>query len=175
MIKKVYKLLYKNLVSANRYARESGVIFGKNCKFLTNKFGSEPYLIKIGDNFYSSSNVQFVTHDGSVNVLRNKYGEYSNIDIFKPIMIGNNVFLGYGVVILPGTVIGDNVIVGACSVVKGELQSDSVYAGMPAKYICSIDEYLSKNRDSFIQTKNMSLKEKKEYVLNWVKKKYPEF
>lgn len=132
-------------------------------------------MIKIGDDFYSSSNVQFITHDGSVNVLRNKYENYNNIDIFKPIVIGNNVFLGYGTVILPGTIIGDNVIVGAYSVVKGELISDSVYAGIPAKYICSLDEYTYRNKSFFIPTKRMNYREKKEYILNWVKTNYPEF
>src|SRR5690606_12118651 len=126
-----------------------------NCKFLTNKFGSEPYLITIGDNFYSSSNVQFVTHDGSINVIRNKYPEYKQADIFKPITIGNNVFLGYGAIILPGTEIGDNVIIGAGSIVKGKVESDSIYAGMPAKFICSVDDYLNRNKDSFVYTKDL--------------------
>ncbi|MNR38520.1 Galactoside O-acetyltransferase [compost metagenome] len=63
---------------------------------------------------------------------------------FGPIKIGDNVFIGYGVTILPNSNIGSNVIVGACSLVKGELKSNSVYAGIPAKYICSIDDYLNK-------------------------------
>jgi acetyltransferase-like isoleucine patch superfamily enzyme len=48
------------------------------------------------------------------------------------------------VTILPNTKIGSNVIVGACSLVKGELKSNSVYAGVPARYICSTEDYLEK-------------------------------
>jgi len=158
---KYFKLVRYKLISANRVAKLSGVTFGSNCKFLTKKFGSEPQLIKIGDDFYSSSNVQFLTHDGSVNVIRNLYKEYKNIDYFSPIVIGDNVFLGYGVVVLPGVIIGDNVIVGAGTIVRGELKSNSVYAGVPSKFICSLDEYLNKHQDSFIHTKNMLKQEKK--------------
>ena len=49
-----------------------------------------------------------------------------------------------GGVILPGTSIGDNVIIGAGAVVSGKVESNSVYAGNPAKRICSINEYICK-------------------------------
>lgn len=163
---KYYKLVRSKLISANKVAKLSGVTFGKNCKFLTIKFGSEPQLITIGDDFYSSSNVQFLTHDGSVNVIRNLYEEYKNIDYFSPIVIGNNVFLGYGVVVLPGSIIGDNVIVGAGTIVRGKLKSNSVYAGVPSKHICSLDDYLNKHKKSFILTKNLSKKEKEIILKN---------
>ena len=163
---KYFKLVRYKLINANKVAKLSGVAFGENCKFLTKKFGSEPQLITIGDDFYSSSNVQFLTHDGSVNVIRNLYKEYKNIDYFSPIVIGNNVFLGYGVVVLPGAIIGDNVIVGAGTIVRGELKNNSVYAGVPSKYICSIDDYFNKHMKSFIYTKHLSKEEKREILQN---------
>ena len=49
-----------------------------------------------------------------------------------------------GGVILPGTVIGNNTIIGAYAVVSGKLESNSVYAGNPARRICSIEEYIQK-------------------------------
>ena len=113
IFKRLYWLYLRLVSTPLELALISGVILGKNCQI--NKgisFGSEPYLITIGDNFYSSSNIQFITHDGSVNVLRNMHVEYKNIDFFQPIVLGNNVFLGYGVIVLPGTIIGSNVIVG---------------------------------------------------------------
>ena len=168
---KYYKLIRNKLINANKVAKLSGVTFGKNCKFLTKKFGSEPHLITIGDNFYTSSNVQFLTHDGSVNVIRNMYKEYKNIDIFSPIVIGNNVFLGYGVIVLPGAIIGDNVIVGAGTIVRGKLKNNSVYAGVPSKYICSIDTYLKKHKKSFINTKHLS-KQEKEIVIKKINFKH---
>ncbi|WP_201353780.1 acyltransferase [Hydrogenimonas urashimensis] len=164
-IKTIMNLIYRHLISCNKLAQKEGVRFGKNCQFNTKIFGTEPYLIEIGDNFYSSRNVKFVTHDGSVNVIRNLYPEYKNIDLFDKIIIGNNVFIGINATILPGSTIGDNVIVGANSLVKGTLNSNSVYAGNPVRYICSIEEYLQKHKNKFDFTKNMSKKEKKKYLM----------
>lgn len=56
----------------------------------------------------------------------------------RPVAIGNNIWIGMGVSILGGTIIHDNVVIGAGSVVKGELEGDSVYAGVPARKIKSI-------------------------------------
>lgn len=56
------------------------------------------------------------------------------------IRIGNNVWVGRGCIILPGTVIEDNVVIGANSVVKGKLFSNHIYAGAPAKMVKRIEE-----------------------------------
>lgn len=55
--------------------------------------------------------------------------------ITKNIIIGNNVFIGANCSVLPGTIIHDNVVVGAGAVVKGELKSNTIYAGVPCKII----------------------------------------
>jgi len=170
---KLCNLIYYKILSANKVAKIKGVHFGKNCKFLTKNFGSEPYLIYIGDNFYSSSNVNFITHDGSVNVLRNLYKEYKNIDYIAPIIIGNNVFIGNGSTILPGAIIEDNIIIGAGSIVKGKLKSNSVYAGVPAKHISSLEDYKEKNKKYFLNTKSLNKKDKKLFLKEWLKKRYP--
>lgn len=126
-------------------AKKKGVKLGNNCK-LNKKitWGSEPYLISIGDDFYCSTNITFITHDGAIHLLRLQDESKSNYGHFGPINIGDKVFIGYGVTILPNSKIGSNVIVGAGSLVKGELRSNSVYAGVPAKYICSLEDYLRK-------------------------------
>lgn len=54
---------------------------------------------------------------------------------FAPIEIGNNVYLAWRVFVLPGTKIGDRVIIGANSLVRGEIPSDSLAVGSPAKVI----------------------------------------
>jgi len=110
---KIFEAIYYKIISANKVAKIVGVNFGSNCRFGSKSFGSEPYLIYIGDNFRTSSGVKFITHDGSVHVLRNLYKELRDIDLFKKIEIHNNVFIGLDCIILPGTKIGDNVIVGA--------------------------------------------------------------
>lgn len=149
---KILKLLAYKFLSPNNYAKLIGVKFGANCKLRTKYFGTEPYLIEIGDNVQTSTNVYFINHDGGVGVLRNLYKDLKKIDLIKKIVIGNNVFIGFNVTILLGTKIGDNVIIGAGSVVRGELKSNSVYAGVPVKYICSLDDYKEKNDSFFLNT-----------------------
>lgn len=58
-------------------------------------------------------------------------------DVSKRIVIGDDVWIGRGCIILPGTEIGRGVIIGANSVVKGELQDYGVYVGTPVRLIKS--------------------------------------
>lgn len=112
---------------------------GKNCHIYSYNGidGGLPWLITIGDDVTISSGVRILTHDASTNVVGcgTKLGKVD---------IGNNVFIGCGSIILCGTRIGDNVVVGAGSVVAHDLESDAVYAGNPARKICTIDEYREK-------------------------------
>ena len=93
-----------------------------------------PHLISIGDHVTISTNVTILAHDASPCVVKcgTKIGKVS---------IGNHVFIGTGTTILCDTKIGSNVIVGAGSLVTKDLPDGGVYAGMPAKWICSIDAY----------------------------------
>ena len=140
--KVVNKLKYLFL-RPKSYAKSIGVKVGNNSKIMTKRFGTEPYLIKIGDNSEITAGVNFVTHDGGVWVIRNLFEEYKEIDILKPIKIGNNVYIGNDALILPGVEVCDDVIIGANSVVTKSITSSGIYAGIPCKYICSLDEYIS--------------------------------
>ncbi|XTZ64262.1 acyltransferase [Aeromonas salmonicida subsp. pectinolytica] len=163
----IFNKISKRLLSANFYAKLIGVRVGAGARLNKSvNFGSEPYLISIGKDFYCSVNIFFVTHDGSVNLFRNIYSECKNIDYFQPISIGDNVFIGCNVTILPGTVIGSNVIVGAGSVVKGVLDSDSIYAGVPARKIMSIGEFYKRHRESFVHTHKMDKNKKRVFLEN---------
>jgi co-chaperonin GroES (HSP10) len=86
---------------------------GQGCRLLDVDFSSEPYLITLGDRV-SATRVRFETHDGGVWVARSAHPQ---IDMVKPIVVGSNVFLGYGAIIMPGVTIGDNVVIGAGAVV----------------------------------------------------------
>lgn len=167
----IKKIVCNKLFGRNKYLAMQGLNFGNNCQFADSvDFGSEPYLITIGDNFYSSDNVVFATHDGSVNVLRNYYSDLKFVDKILPIVIGNNVFIGHSSLILPGAVISDNVIVGANSVVVNALDRAGVYAGSPARYICSLDDYRDKNQKYFHPTKGLDLIAKTAYYKELFKK-----
>lgn len=75
---------------------------------------------------------------------------YDNIEIHKPVYIDLNVWIGSDVTILPGTKINEGVIISASSVVRGELEKHSIYAGNPAKKVGNrnIDNYNNlKNKD----------------------------
>ena len=62
---------YKMTKSPIDYARKIGVKVGKQCHFVTSpNWGSEPWLITIGDHVELSSHVSFITHDGATWVLR---------------------------------------------------------------------------------------------------------
>lgn len=63
---------------------------------------------------------------------------------FGRIKIEDNCFIGADTTILPGVTIGKNCVIGAKSVVTKSLKPNGVYAGNPAKFICSIKEYVNK-------------------------------
>ena len=113
-------------------------------------FGSEPYLITIGDNTTISFDCAFVTHDAATRVIRNLPDGNPETVIYGPINIGQNCFIGCRSVILPGVTIGDNCIIGAGSIVNKDIPSNSVAAGTPCKIICSIDEYRKKHESEFL-------------------------
>lgn len=96
------------------------------------------WLITIGDNVTLAPRVHVLAHDASTKIFL-KYTKIGRVNI------GNNVFIGAESVILPNVTIGDNVIVGANSTITEDLLTNGVYAGSPAKYICSLEEYLLKN------------------------------
>jgi acetyltransferase-like isoleucine patch superfamily enzyme len=139
-LRKVYQLATDPI----GYHRRNGVRIGKDCRLLgtnTETFGSEPYLVKLGDHVTVTGGVQFVTHDGGVWVFREKEPD---IDVFGPITVGSNVFIGFGSIIMPGVTIGDNCVIGAGSVVTRDVESGTVVAGVPAKRLLTIDEYRAK-------------------------------
>jgi len=57
-----------------------------------------------------------------------------------------NVWLGGGCTILPGVTIGDRVVIGANSTVTHDIPANSVAVGSPARVICTLDEYLEKEK-----------------------------
>lgn len=139
-------------------ARALGVRVGRDCCIYDCHFGSEPFLITLGDHVEVTTGVQFVTHDGGVWLFRQ---EFPDIDVFAPIRVGNNVFIGAYAVILPGAVIGDNCVIGAGAVVAGEIPPNSVAAGVPAKVIKSTAEYRAGVLEKAMHIRSRPLDEKR--------------
>lgn len=147
-------------IDPNGYASSIGVRLGKNVKFYGMKpgmFSTEPWLITIGDDCYITANCQFITHDGGTLILRK---EIPDLEITAPISIGNDVYIGLNSTILPGTKIGNRCIIGASSVVKGEFPDNSVIAGVPARRIKSVDEYLEQIKGKSLHVGHLNAREK---------------
>lgn len=66
---------------------------------------------------------------------------------------------------MPGVTIGNNVIIGAGAIVTKDIPDNSVAVGIPAKPIETIEEYVEKNKETFVYTKNLSYEEKKKVLL----------
>lgn len=141
-----------------------GIKLGEGCEVYDRvSFGSEPYLIKIGDNVRITAGVNFITHDGGMWVLRNN-GMIKDADAFGRIIVGNNVHIGINAIIMPGVTIGDNVVIGVGAVVTKDIPSNCIVAGVPARIVRSLDEYHEKYKDRVDYTKAMSVDNKKKYL-----------
>ena len=148
--------------TSNKYGSPK---IGKNVSFVgETNFGSEPYLITIGDNTTVSFDVAFVTHDAATRVVRNLPKQNKETVIYGTINVGKNCFIGCRSVILPNVTIGDNVIIGAGSIVNKDIPSNSVAAGTPCKVICTLDEYIEKHKDDFLYMVSLPFDKKKEFL-----------
>lgn len=146
----------------NKYNKTNNIkIINKLLKCIGSNFEITPpfycdygYNIKIGDNFYSNHNLVildcakvtfgnnvfigpncgFYTAGHPVDFIeRNKGLEYA-----KEIKVGDNVWFGGNVCVLPGVTIGSNVVIGAGSVVVHDIESNTVAAGNPCKVLKNI-------------------------------------
>jgi acetyltransferase-like isoleucine patch superfamily enzyme len=107
-------------------------------------FGSEPYLIRIGNHCEITSGVRLITHDGATWVLRERSDWRPEINRFGIIDIRDNCFIGINAIILPDITIGPNAIVAAGSVVTKDVPPDTIVAGNPACVIGSVETYHEK-------------------------------
>lgn len=108
--------------------------------------GHDYSKITLMDGCVLSREVILLTHDYSIargiEAIKGKTWEKSKTPHFlKEIYVGENSFIGARVMLLPGTHIGKNCIIGAGSVVKGTIQDNSIVVGNPAKIIAKTDEW----------------------------------
>lgn len=124
------KLIKMGLKVGKNFGRLNGVILDP----------SHCWLIEIGDNVTMAPRVHILAHDASTK----PFLDYTKIG---KVTIGNNVFIGAESVVLPNTKIGNNVIIGANSTVTKDIPDNSVAVGNPAKVICTLDDYLNRQKE----------------------------
>jgi len=140
-------LIFKRKMSAYD---TKGVKYGNNTIFYNVTFSQSSG----GDSFVIGNNVTMtgctlLGHDASPTIFLEELVVFKNLSkkgsrksFRRPIVIGDNVFVGTGAIILPGVRIGNNIIVAAGSVVTKDVPDNIVVGGNPARKIKSIDEYI---------------------------------
>lgn len=92
--------------------------------------------VTFGDNVFIAPNCGFYTAGHPIDSKRRNQG----LEYAYPITIGNNVWIGAGVHVMPGVTIGNHVVIGAGSVVVMDIPSNSVAVGNPCHVIREITE-----------------------------------
>lgn len=140
LIKRLYYRLRSNYTTEE--LKKRGLKVGVNFKRMHDVIldPSHCWHIQIGDNVTLAPRVHILAHDTSTKQFLG-YTRIGNV------IIGNNVFVGADSVILPGVRIGDNVVIGANSTVVKDIPDNCVAAGSPAKIVCSIEEFVSRNKE----------------------------
>jgi len=146
------------------FLRKQGMKIGKNCTFETMAFSTEPYLVEIGDHVGIANGSVFITHDAGIMCFAEEFPED---DIFGKIKIGNNVFIGMNCTLLPNTIIGNNCLIGAGSVLRGKFPDNSVIIGNPAKVLMSmnVQRLLYRQNPGRLGTVKMTDPDKKPIVI----------
>ena len=136
------------------YLRTQGVKIGNDCDIITKvrNFGSEPWLVQVGDRVTLAYGSWLITHDGASRLFREKFESMSKFgNKFGPIVIEDNCFIGINAILMPNVVVGRNSIVGSGSVVTRSVEPNSVVAGNPAKFICNLDDYVDRYKDKMFK------------------------
>ena len=123
----IFLPVFRTTPLMNLFYRALGAKIGSNV-FFNSSYIYEPHLLEIGDNSRVGENAIIVPHTSE--------GKHFTC---KKIKIGKNVTIGQYCQILPGAVIGDNVIIGAGSIVPKDkvIESNSIYGGNPLTFIKS--------------------------------------
>ena len=161
-----WRLAGLNEYSNSQFYRDFGVQVGEGCRIFSAKpsetFGSEPYLIRLGDHVTITNGVKFITHDGGTWVFREKDPDF---DVFGTIWIKDNSFIGINTIIMPGVTIGPNSVVGSGSLVSRDIPPDSVAVGAPARVLMTLDEYREKKMKQRLVVRGLPADERKRRLL----------
>ena len=169
MIKKIKTAYYRFFKSGTEYARFLGVKVGEKCFIASDvHFSSEPYLIEIRSNVALTQGVMIHTHGGA-RVARTRIPDF---DMFGRVTICDNAYIGSGAQIMAGVTVGNGALVAAGSIVTKSVPDGVVVAGNPAKFVCTVDEYIERNAKYNVGTKGLSYEEKKKALLGMEENKF---
>lgn len=148
------------------YARRIGVNFPEGGVHLYGdvNWSTEPWIITLGSNVHITGGTKFITHDGGTLLYRK---QIPDLEITKPIVVGNDVYIGNNVIILPGVTIGNNVVIGAGAVVSKDIPDNSVAVGVPARVIKTADEYLEKLKKESLHLGHLKGQEKDKALMEY--------
>ena len=103
-------------------------------------WSTEPWIITLGNNVHITGGTKFM---------------------------GNDVYIGNNVIILPGVTIGNNVVIGAGAVVSKDIPDNSVAVGVPARVIKTADEYLKKLKKESLHLGHLKGQEKDKALMEY--------
>jgi carbonic anhydrase/acetyltransferase-like protein (isoleucine patch superfamily) len=127
--------------------RRAGVVLTGAPRYLSpSVFFDDFDRVELGERTILSSHVSLLTHDYAWTTVLTAVGKLEGGDeaIVRGIRIGRNVFVGRGALLMPGTVIEDDVIIGAGAVVRGRIEAGSVMIGNPARRSGTVAELYEK-------------------------------
>lgn len=98
-----------------------------------------PWLVRIGAEASLGPGVEIIVHDAST---KRTLG-YSRL---RPVSIGAGAYVGSRAILLPGTTVGDGAVVGAGSVVRGDVPANAIAYGNPAEIKGTVTDHLERHR-----------------------------
>lgn len=163
MLKSILLKLLSVICPPRQYAKFIGVKIGTNCLvYRSVEWSSEPYLITIGNNVQLTKGVAIHTHGGA-HVVRRSCPDF---DVFGKVSIKDWAYIGAHAQIMPGVTIGEGAIVAAGSIVTKSVPDGMVVGGNPAKILCSVEEYIGRNKKYDVKTYGVKTSKKKKYLLS---------
>lgn len=170
LLRKIYRKLYSVIIgrlNPLKFACKIGVNFKDPSKvhiYGSVSWSTEPWLMTIGEHVHITNGVKFVGHDGGTLLFRHLVPD---LEITKPIKVGDYVYIGNNVLIMPGVTIGNKVIIGAGAVVTRDIPDNSVAVGVPAKVIKTADEYFEKIQRESLHLGHLKGEEKDKALMKY--------
>lgn len=126
-----------NITKLRTFLPSSRILIGNDVGLSGTSIVCRSTMVKIGDGTRIGPNCSIT--DSDIHCLNIQRRDQPCVENDRPVIIGKNVFIGMGAIILKGVTIGDNSIVGAGSIVVKDVEPNSIYAGNPARFIRKLE------------------------------------